>query len=108
VTSATMRFMAPPTALHRALRNATLRGSLRFPSLRRFVDSGRLAEPAVYPGGALVGRRAPVRGEPLRAGFAAVHHEDRLLLVRPDGYVAAVLDGQRAVDAALRAAMMAP
>ncbi|MDQ3992198.1 MAG: FAD-dependent monooxygenase [Actinomycetota bacterium] len=60
ITSATMRFMAPPTPLHRALRNLILRGSLPFAPLRRFVDSGKLATPAVYGGGAgLVGRLAP-------------------------------------------------
>jgi 2-polyprenyl-6-methoxyphenol hydroxylase-like FAD-dependent oxidoreductase len=45
ITSATMRFMAPPTALHRLWRNAILRGSLRVPQLRRFVNSGKLPAP---------------------------------------------------------------
>jgi 2-polyprenyl-6-methoxyphenol hydroxylase-like FAD-dependent oxidoreductase len=108
VTSATMRFMAPPTVVHRALRNAVLRGSLRFPRLRRLVNSGRLAEPAVYAGAGLVGRPAPARAEPLRAGFGAVRHDGRLLLVRPDGYVAAEVADEGAVDGAIRAAMMAP
>jgi hypothetical protein len=56
-----MRFMAPPTVLHRAVRNAILRGSVRIPPLRRLVDSGRLAEPAHYgsDGDALVGKLAP-------------------------------------------------
>ncbi|MGH3080646.1 MAG: FAD-dependent monooxygenase, partial [Gaiellaceae bacterium] len=45
ITSATMRFMAPPTALHRLWRNAMLRGSLRVPQLRRFVNSGKLPTP---------------------------------------------------------------
>jgi 2-polyprenyl-6-methoxyphenol hydroxylase-like FAD-dependent oxidoreductase len=45
ITDATMRFMAPPTALHRLWRNAILRGSLRLPLLRRFVNSGKLPTP---------------------------------------------------------------
>jgi 2-polyprenyl-6-methoxyphenol hydroxylase-like FAD-dependent oxidoreductase len=45
ITGATMRFMAPPTPLHRAWRNAILRGSLRVPPLRRFVNSGKLPAP---------------------------------------------------------------
>jgi 2-polyprenyl-6-methoxyphenol hydroxylase-like FAD-dependent oxidoreductase len=45
ITGATMRFMAPPTALHRLWRNAILRGSLRVPRLRRFVNSGKLPAP---------------------------------------------------------------
>jgi 2-polyprenyl-6-methoxyphenol hydroxylase-like FAD-dependent oxidoreductase len=45
ITGATMRFMAPPTALHRLWRNAVLRGSLRVPRLRRFVNSGKLPTP---------------------------------------------------------------
>lgn len=45
VTGATMRFMAPPTPLHRAWRNAILRGSVRVPPLRRFVNSGKLPTP---------------------------------------------------------------
>jgi 2-polyprenyl-6-methoxyphenol hydroxylase-like FAD-dependent oxidoreductase len=108
VTSATMRFMAPPTAVHRAVRNAVLRGSLRFPRLRRLVNSGRLAEPAVYAAAGLVGRPAPARAEPLRAGFGTVRHDGRLLLVRPDGYVAAELEDEAGVDGAIRTAMMAP
>jgi 2-polyprenyl-6-methoxyphenol hydroxylase-like FAD-dependent oxidoreductase len=45
ITGATMRFMAPPTALHRLWRNAILGGSLRVPRLRRFVNSGKLPTP---------------------------------------------------------------
>jgi 2-polyprenyl-6-methoxyphenol hydroxylase-like FAD-dependent oxidoreductase len=50
VTGATMRFMAPPTPLHRAWRYAILRGSLRVPPLRRFVNSGKLAPDGVTIG----------------------------------------------------------
>jgi 3-(3-hydroxy-phenyl)propionate hydroxylase len=52
VTGATMRFMAPPTVLHRAWRNAILRGSLRVPALCRFVNSGKLAPDGVTIGAA--------------------------------------------------------
>ncbi|HEV2712234.1 MAG TPA: FAD-dependent monooxygenase [Gaiellaceae bacterium] len=52
VTGATMRFMAPPTALHRAWRNAILHGSLRVSPLRRFVNSGKLAPDGVTIGAA--------------------------------------------------------
>ena len=45
ITGATMRFMAPPTPLHRLWRNAILRGSLRVPQLRRYVNSGKLPTP---------------------------------------------------------------
>jgi 2-polyprenyl-6-methoxyphenol hydroxylase-like FAD-dependent oxidoreductase len=45
ITGATMRFMAPPTQLHRLWRNAILRGSLYVPQLRRFVNSGKLPTP---------------------------------------------------------------
>jgi 2-polyprenyl-6-methoxyphenol hydroxylase-like FAD-dependent oxidoreductase len=45
ITGATMRFMAPPTPVHRLWRNAILRGSLLFPLLRRFVNSGKLPTP---------------------------------------------------------------
>jgi 2-polyprenyl-6-methoxyphenol hydroxylase-like FAD-dependent oxidoreductase len=49
ITGATMRFMAPPTPLHRLWRNAILRGSLRVPRLRRFVNSGKLPTPRDLP-----------------------------------------------------------
>lgn len=96
VTAATMRFMAPPTALHRLVRDAILRGSLHSGALRRRVDSGRLAEPAVYGAAAgTVGRPLPA-GAPARPcghGFAVAQLDGRDVLVRPDGYVARWLDG---------------
>jgi hypothetical protein len=48
VTDASMRFMVPRGRLRRLVRNAILRGSVRFPALRRRVNSGRLAQPYVY------------------------------------------------------------
>jgi 2-polyprenyl-6-methoxyphenol hydroxylase-like FAD-dependent oxidoreductase len=95
VTSATMRFMAPPTRLHRALRNAVLRASVRNRRVRRFVNSGTLAEPAVYtegkgPMGRLVPRSAPLR--PVDDHFSVARLDGVEYLVRPDGYVAGRLD----------------
>jgi 2-polyprenyl-6-methoxyphenol hydroxylase-like FAD-dependent oxidoreductase len=130
VTSATMRFMVPPTPAHRLVRNAILRASVRSRLARRFVDSGRLAEPAVYGvEGGWVGRLAPL--EVLRrqrgTGFVAVCVADSgpsvpgaetieiaelagaplgtCLLVRPDGYVSAELAAPD--PAAIRAALAA-
>jgi len=75
VTAATMRFMAPPTALHRLAHDAVLRGSLRSAVLRRRVNSGRLAEPAVYDDGdGVVGRPLPAElsTRALAHGFGVV------------------------------------
>ena len=107
VTSATMRFMAPPTPVHRLLRNAILRASVRVPRARRFVNSGKLAVPAVYGSGeAPLGRLVP-EGVPLRelaGGFALADLDGRFYLVRPDAYVAAALDSTStgAVESAIR------
>ena len=110
VTGATMRFMAPPTAVHRLVRNAILRGSVRSLRVRRLVDSGKLATPAVYgDGSTLVGRPVAAVGARIvdaapadGFGLAALDSGVRLL-VRPDGYVAAELrdDASRSVDLAL-------
>jgi 2-polyprenyl-6-methoxyphenol hydroxylase-like FAD-dependent oxidoreductase len=116
VTSATMRFMAPPTAAHRLLRNALLRASLPVPALRRFVDSGKLAVPAVYGGAGgdrFVGRLVPPDARvreagPVRGfGVAALGERGLPYVVRPDGYVAAVLpdDGDATIAAAVRSAL---
>jgi 2-polyprenyl-6-methoxyphenol hydroxylase-like FAD-dependent oxidoreductase len=106
VTSATMRFMAPATPLHRLARNAILRGSPHLGRLRRRVDSGRLAEPAVYAGQEPVGRLAPagVHRRDLSHGFTAASIGGVEYGVRPDGYVAAALEGddEQAVRALLR------
>ncbi len=116
VTSATMRFMAPPTRAHRLARDAILRASVPVPRLRRLVNSGRLAEPAVYAGGdGPVGRPLPPGAEPRApadAGFAVARVNgtgpERLLLVRPDGYVCAELDDDapERVRAAVRRALV--
>ena len=96
VTAATMRFMAPPTLLHRLKREVILRGSLRSAFLRRHVDSGRLAEPAVYVDGNGVAGRPPPADVPVRPvvhGFTVARLHGGDVLVRPDGYVAGPLEG---------------
>jgi 2-polyprenyl-6-methoxyphenol hydroxylase-like FAD-dependent oxidoreductase len=96
VTAATMRFMAPPTPIHRLVRDAILRGSVRSAALRRRVNSGRLAEPAVYwDDEGVVGRPLPadVPARPLAHGFAIARLHGGEVLVRPDGYVARWLEG---------------
>jgi 2-polyprenyl-6-methoxyphenol hydroxylase-like FAD-dependent oxidoreductase len=61
--AATMRFIAPPTLAHRAMRNLVLRASVRSHSARRFVNSGRFHEPASYQvGRQSVGRLLPADG----------------------------------------------
>jgi 2-polyprenyl-6-methoxyphenol hydroxylase-like FAD-dependent oxidoreductase len=108
VTSATMRFMAPPTQLHRALRNAILRASVRSRGARRFVDSGKLAEPAVYgdgegPVGRLVPASTVLRRVAKRFGVAEL--EGAEYLVRPDGYVASRLSDADSVEEAVASAL---
>jgi 2-polyprenyl-6-methoxyphenol hydroxylase-like FAD-dependent oxidoreductase len=108
VTSATMRFLAPPTRLHRALRTAILRASVRSRRVRRFVNSGKLAEPAAYgdgegPVGRLVPPSAPLREVDGR--FAVATLEDGDYLIRPDGYVAARLTDEASVEDALAATL---
>jgi 3-(3-hydroxy-phenyl)propionate hydroxylase len=115
VTSATMRFMAPPTRAHRALRDAILRGSVPVRGLRRYVNSGKLAEPAVYgTGPGLVGRVAPAGtveeggvGPGFTLGRVNGDGPERLVLVRPDGYVCAELEGSErpVVEAAVQRAL---
>jgi 2-polyprenyl-6-methoxyphenol hydroxylase-like FAD-dependent oxidoreductase len=48
VTDATMRFMAPRTAVQRTRRAATLWLSTWWPAARRWVDSGKMSEPFTY------------------------------------------------------------
>src|SRR6266542_3342448 len=73
ITDATMRFMVPPTWLHRLARAAVLRGSLRVPALRRRVNSGKLSAPFVYAGSPLVvPDPAAGPGDVLRPGAIAL------------------------------------
>jgi len=108
-TAATMRFMAPPTPLHRLARRAILRGSLRSALLRRHVNSGRLAEPAVYgDSDGVTGRPLPreIPARPLVHGFAVARLHRRDVLVRPDQYVARWLEGD--AEAAVAEILRAP
>jgi 2-polyprenyl-6-methoxyphenol hydroxylase-like FAD-dependent oxidoreductase len=68
VTDASMRFMVPHGPLRRLVRNGILRGSVRFPTLRRRVNSGRLAQPFVYAESPIVEAgpddpRLPIHGD---------------------------------------------
>jgi len=108
-TAATMRFMAPPTALHRLARDTIVRGSVRSAFLRRRVDSGRLSEPAVYGASdGVIGRPLPMEipARPLVHGFATAGLHGRDVLVRPDGYVARWLEGD--AEAAVAEILRAP
>jgi 3-(3-hydroxy-phenyl)propionate hydroxylase len=72
ITDGSMRFMVPQGPLRRTARNAILRGSIRFATLRRLVNSGRLSQPFIYDS-------SPVVAPP--------HDDDRLPLhgaVAPD------------------------
>lgn len=59
VTEATIKFMVPPGRLRRTARNALLRLSGPLKSLRRHVNSGRMAEPFVYTDSAIVDAGEP-------------------------------------------------
>jgi 3-(3-hydroxy-phenyl)propionate hydroxylase len=105
VVDETMRFMVPPNPWRRLLRNALLRASQYVRPLRRFVNSGRLSEPFVYRDSPIVasgGERLDVQSR----GFVALVSETieppktpmplevrpgdvGVVLVRPDGHVAA-------------------
>jgi 3-(3-hydroxy-phenyl)propionate hydroxylase len=114
VTSATMRFMTPHTAPRRMVRNGVLRASLLLPPMRRFVNSGKLAEPAIYgEKNSLVGAPLPpdCRQESrLETGFTIAQSNSgsplKRLLVRPDGYVAADLSQETADPERLVASML--
>jgi 2-polyprenyl-6-methoxyphenol hydroxylase-like FAD-dependent oxidoreductase len=111
ITSATMRFMAPPTPLHRALRTAILHASVRSRRARRFVNSGKLAEPAVYGAGERpVGRLAPSSAalQDVEKHFAVATLDGVDYLVRPDGYVAGRLDETASVEEAVAAVLEPP
>jgi 2-polyprenyl-6-methoxyphenol hydroxylase-like FAD-dependent oxidoreductase len=117
ITGATMRFMAPPTRAHKLLRDAVLRGSVHSRAIRRLVNSGRLAEPAVYraQGSTRAGRMVPTNlpTDPVQApysGFRVARDRRGGLLIRPDGYVTAELPDLEAatVKAALRSALRLP
>ncbi len=125
-TEATMRFLAPHGPWRRAWRNLVLRLASRSAWFRRRVNSGRLAEPAVYPatgpdvpslprhgmvapdvrlsgggrlrdrlgGGFVVLAPRTVQGSlpVVEVGTGTVYGDDRVWLVRPDGYLAGSTD----------------
>lgn len=113
-TDATMRFLAPHGRWRRAWRNLVLRLAPRSDWFRRRVNSGRLAEPAVYGPSSIVapdvaltdgGRlrdhighgfvlvvSRPLSIEPelpvVVIGPGSAYGDERAWLVRPDGYLA--------------------
>jgi 2-polyprenyl-6-methoxyphenol hydroxylase-like FAD-dependent oxidoreductase len=70
VTEATLRFMVPPSRLRRWSRAVLLKLSHLFGVARKYVDSGRMAEPYTYTDSPIV-----QKGHPLLGAFA------------PDGWV---------------------
>jgi len=127
IVDETMRFMIPPTRPRRLLRNALLRASQYVRPLRRLVNSGRLSEPFVYRESPIVlggGERVDVQGR----GFVALVREgvepprtpvplelrrvdgargESLVLVRPDGHVAARSDDSSRLQELLELAVAA-
>ncbi len=67
VTEATIRFMVPPTAVHKAWRDLLLWVSERIPAARKLLNSGKMAEPFRYLESPLIA--APNAG-PLIGAFA--------------------------------------
>ena len=55
VTEATIKFMVPPTRTKRLVRDALLTASQYFPGFRRFLNSGKMAEPYRYASSNIVG-----------------------------------------------------
>lgn len=72
VTEATIKFMVPPSRLRRWLRAGLLRLASPIKSVRRHVNSGKMAEPYVYTDSPIVD---PTDRHPLLGSFA------------PDGWV---------------------
>jgi 2-polyprenyl-6-methoxyphenol hydroxylase-like FAD-dependent oxidoreductase len=97
ITGATMRFMVPATRLHRLVRNAVLRGSLRLPPLRRLVNSGKLSAPFVYADSPIVagatdaGPAAPTAAAAVRIGAIA---PDGPCVVADDGSPRGAVSGR--------------
>src|SRR6266511_2844043 len=126
ITDATMRFMVPPTSVHRLFRTAVLRGSLRIPALRRWVNSGKLSAPFVYASSPIVEPGAKAKGGGTAPGSGAVAPDApcclapsggvrRLRKVLGGGFVALYLpvdragaDGAAFAERALERAPLAP
>lgn len=98
VTEATIRFMVPPTAPHRWRRNALLRLAPRLRYLRRYVNSGRMAEPFVYADSPIVlgGRECALSGRFAPDGVVcASGRRTRLRERLGRGFVALLFCGDR-------------
>ena len=81
ITDASMRFMVPQGPLRRTARNAILRGSVRFDTLRRLVNSGRLSQPFTYDESPVV---APAHEDERLPPHGAVAPDARCTLVGRD------------------------
>ena len=92
VTSRTAEFMAPTTRRGRLRRDLTLAAAVRFPALRRFVDSGHFYEPLGYPA-------SPIVQPADRAGPAAGPQPGELM---PDLPIRALSEGWSACPATNR------
>jgi 2-polyprenyl-6-methoxyphenol hydroxylase-like FAD-dependent oxidoreductase len=93
-TGATARFMAPPSVLARWRRAGILTASHHSDWARRYVRRSPGATPAVYASGAhpLVGRPIGVDIDLAPQALTELNIDDNLVaLIRPDGYVAAVV-----------------
>jgi 3-(3-hydroxy-phenyl)propionate hydroxylase len=73
ITNRTTRFLSPPSASERVLRDAVISLAREYPFARAFVNTGRLSAPTVY------------RDTPLAAGAGAGRPVSNVALVLPDG-----------------------
>ena len=72
VTDKTMQFMVPRNRVRQTLRSALLRASVHAPAVRRFVNSGRLAEPYEYRSSPIVVPDPHVEDRPRRSPAATL------------------------------------
>ena len=103
VTDATMRFMVPHGPWRRLWRNLVLRLSEHLPSVRRRVNSGRLAAPFAYPASPILGRGVvglPAPGTVLLDVPVEAAGASRLRELTGSGFVALVFDATAAAGAA--------
>ncbi len=103
VTDATMRFMVPHGPWRRLRRNLVLRLSEHLPSVRRRVNSGRLAAPFAYPASPILGRGVvglPAPGTVLLDVPVEAAGASRLRELTGSGFVALVFDATAAAGAA--------
>ena len=98
-----MRFMVPHGPWRRLRRNLVLRLSEHLPSVRRRVNSGRLAAPFAYPASPILGRGVvglPAPGTVLLDVPVEAAGASRLRELTGSGFVALVFDATAAAGAA--------